>query len=244
MTNTAAADMANIIAEAHQARAPYALLPDDRIGDLDFAYAVQDRLVRGWSAGGEGAIFGWKLGLTYPEIQATAGAVEPIAGTILGRRAKSSGVVLNAADFMHVGLEGEIAVRVSKAFPETEPVSPAEAASRLDLVAAAFEVTDDRNADWSKHRRPPWSRTISGTWAWCSGPRPIEAYGALIGRSGVKLTINGEVIDQGMSEDAGGDPLAIVAWLGAHLARRGQNAVAGPMDHDRQLRPDEGFPNR
>ena len=228
MTNTAADDMANTIAEAHQARAPYALLPDDRIGDLAFAYAVQDRLISGWSAAGEGAIFGWKLGLTYPEIQATAGAVEPIAGTILAGRAKTTGVVLKAADFMHVGLEGEIAVRVSKAFLEPEPVSPAVTASRLDLVAAAFEVTDDRNADWTKHLE---ATSLVADNIWNMGlvlgpPAPIEAYGPLIGRSGV-VTINGEAIDRGMSEDAGGDPLVIIAWLGAHLAKRGQPLSPG-----------------
>ena len=223
MTTVAIETMARMIAEGHQTRAPYALLPADRIGDLDFAYAVQDRLVSGWAAGGEGAIVGWKLGLTYPSIQATAGATEPISGAILARRAKASGAILNAADVMHIGLEGEIAVRVKQGFPETVPVDPAVTASRLDLVAAAFEITDDRNADWSKHLE---ASSLVADNIWNMGmvlgpPTPMETYGPLLGRRGV-VTVNGRLLDQGMSEDAGGDPLIIIAWLGAHLARRGQ----------------------
>jgi len=228
MSDAAVDAMARAIAEAHRARAPYALLPAKRIGDLDFAYAVQDRLVSGWREVGEGAIVGWKLGLTYPEIQATAGAVEPISGVILERRAKSTGVVLNAADFVHMGLEGEIAVRVKDAFVETEPVGPAVTAGRLDLVAAALEITDDRNADWTRHLE---ATSLVADNIWNMGlvlgpPATIDAYGALFGRRGV-VTVNGEVLDRGMSEDAGGDPLIIIAWLGAHLAKRGQPLAPG-----------------
>jgi 2-keto-4-pentenoate hydratase len=228
MTDTAVDSIAGAIADAHRARAPYALLPADRIGDLAFAYAVQDRVVSGWRDDGEGAIVGRKLGLTYPQIQATAGASEPISGAILERRAKSTGVVLNAADFTHLGLEGEIAVRVKATFLEPEPVSPALAARRLDLVAAAFEITDDRNADWTRHLEAT-SLVADNIWnmGMVLGPAtPLDAYGALFGRRGV-VTVNGTVLDQGMSEDAGGDPLDIVAWLGAHLARRGQPLQAG-----------------
>jgi len=220
--------MAGAIAKAHQLRAPYALLPAQRNSDLDFAYAVQDRLVSGWRDSGEGAIVGWKLGLTYPQIQATAGAVEPISGALLERRAKTTGAVLNLADFVHLGLEGEIAVRVKDAFVETEPVDPAVTAARLDLVAAAFEITDDRNADWTKHLQ---ATSLVADNIWNMGlvlgpPATIDAYGALFGRRGV-VTVNGEVLDRGMSEDAGGDPLIIIAWLGAHLAKRGQPLAPG-----------------
>jgi 2-oxo-3-hexenedioate decarboxylase/2-keto-4-pentenoate hydratase len=219
---------ARAIAEAHRTRAPYALLSADRIGDLAFAYAVQDRLVGGWRAEGEGALAGWKLGLTYPEIQAAAGAVEPISGALLERRAKSTGALLAAADYVHLGLEGEIAVRVKAAFLETEPVSPAVTASRLDLVAAALEVTDDRNADWTRHLEAT-SLVADNIWnmGMVIGPTtPLDAYGSLFGRRGV-VTVNGTLLDQGMSQDAGGDPLDIVAWLGAHLAQRGQPLQPG-----------------
>jgi 2-keto-4-pentenoate hydratase len=228
MADSVVDSTARAIAAAHEVRAPYELLPDDRIGDLGFAYAVQDRLVSAWGDAGEGAIVGRKLGLTYPQIQATAGAVEPISGAILARRAKLTGAVLNAADFVHLGLEGEIAVRVKDAFLETLPVGPAVAAGRLDLVAAAFEITDDRNADWTRHLEAT-SLVADNIWnmGMVLGPAaPLEAYGALFGRRGV-VTVNGEMLDQGMSEDAGGDPLEIIAWLGAHLARRGQPLQPG-----------------
>jgi 2-keto-4-pentenoate hydratase len=220
--NSAAEAMAATIAAAHEARAPYAPLPDARCGDFAFAYAVQDRLVAYRREAGGGEIIGWKIGFTTPHIQAQAGIAEPGAGALLASGWRASGAALRRADFVHLGLEGEIAVRVGEAFPETAPVTLEQAATRLESVAAAFEVTDDRNADWSRME----AASLIADNIWNIGvvvgpPAPAAAYGPLIGRKGV-LTINGEVREEAVSEDAGGDPLAIVAWLGAHLARRGQ----------------------
>jgi len=215
------------IAAGHRARAPYAPLPEPRSGDFGFAYAVQDRLAAHWSAAGEGRIVGWKIGFTTKPIQALAGIAEPGAGAILARRWHTSGAVLRRADYVHLGLEGEIAVRVGEAFPETDPVDLDRAAGRLESVAAAFEISDDRNADWS--RMEAASMIADNIWNMgvvLGPPAPARDYGRLIGRKGV-LTINGAVRQEAVSEDAGGDPLAIVAWLGAHLARRGQPLQPG-----------------
>ena len=215
------------IAAGHHARAPYAPMPDERTGDFDFAYAVQDRLIARRTADGRGEVVGWKIGFTTTPIQTLAGIPEPGAGAILESGWHTSEAALRRADLLHLGLEGEIAVRVGEAFPETSPVDIAVAAARLDSVAAAFEVTDDRNADWTKMEAA--SMIADNIWnigVVVGPPTPARDYGPLIGRRGV-LTINGAVRQEAVSEDAGGDPLAIIAWLGAHLARRGQPLRAG-----------------
>jgi 2-keto-4-pentenoate hydratase len=222
MTDSATDDKAAALVEAHRIRAPFVSLPADLLGDLGFAYAVQDRLVEHWQAEGEGTIIGWKIGFTTAPMQALAGVSEPAAGAILARRARSSGAELTRSDFTHLGLEGEIAVRIGEAFYETAPVDPALAFSRLESVAAAFEVTDDRNADWAKIE----GASLVADNIWNMGvvlgpPTPAGALRTLVDRRGV-VTVNGQVRDQGMSQDIGWDPSAIVAWVAAHLARRGR----------------------
>jgi 2-keto-4-pentenoate hydratase len=227
MTDIEVETMALALAEAHRARAPFVPMPAERIGDLDFAYAVQDRLVTHWRDAGQGPVVGWKVGLTSGRMQAMAGISQPVAGAILARRSLASGVVLPRADYVHLGLEAELAVSVGEAFCETEPVEPAQALARLENVTAAFEIVDDRDADYG--RLDAASLIADNSWnlgVVFGSPAPARALGHLVGRRGV-LTVNGEPRDQGMSEDAGGDPLNIVAWVAAHLARRGQPLQPG-----------------
>jgi 2-keto-4-pentenoate hydratase len=227
MIDAAVENTASSIAAAHRERARFVPLAPDRIGDLAFAYAVQDRLVSHWRSAGEGAISGWKVGLTSARMQAMTGISEPAAGAILARRERASGAVLRKSAFVHLGLEAEIAVRVGAPFPEAEQIESARVIKRLDGVSAAFEIVDDRNADYAELD----AASLIADNSWNEGvvlgqSTPTSGVHALTGRRGV-LTVNGELRDQGMSEDAGGDPLNIVAWLAAHLVRRGQPLQPG-----------------
>lgn len=222
MSGLIAEDLAREIAAAHRARRPFGLLPSERIGDLTFAYAVQDRLVEERAATGWGEIVGWKIGMTTAAMQARTGVREPCAGAVLARGRHSSGDVLARDALMHLGLEGEIAVLIGEPFPETEPVDAPTAWARIESVAAGLEITDDRNADWSELE----AASLVADNIWNIGmvigpPTPARALDGLTGRKGV-LTIDGAVYEQGLSDDVGCNPLELVAWLGAHLARRGQ----------------------
>lgn len=222
MTDTTIELEALALAAEHRGRTRFAPLPQHRLGDLAFAYAVQDRLIQLRQTDGAGAVAGWKIGFTTAPMQALAGIGEPAAGAMLASGLRSSGAELPRGDFTHLGLEGEIAVRVSHAFPETDPIPSDQVLARLDGVAAALEVTDDRNADWSLIEAASLIRDNIWNIGAVIGPvSPAAAIGVLSGRKGV-LSIDGAVREEGMSQDIGCDPLAIIAWLGAHLARRGQ----------------------
>lgn len=222
MTDATIEQEALALTAEHRGQTSFAPLPEQRLGDLPFAYAVQDRLIQMRQAAGGGAVAGWKIGFTTAPMQALAGIDEPAAGAMLARGVRSSGAHLRRDDFAHLGLEGEIAVRVSEAFPETDPIAPDQVLARLDGVAAALEVTDDRHADWSLIEAASLIRDNIWNIGAVIGPVvPAAAVAALTGRRGV-LSIDGEVREEGMSQDIGCDPLEIIAWLGAHLACRGQ----------------------
>jgi len=222
------ADIENLARDIHDARrdrVSYELVPGP-IKDMTIAYAVQDRLIS-LLAEEQGEVAGWKLGMTTAKMQTLTGSGGPAAGAILARRVHASGSTLAAGNFMHMGLEGEIALRVGTAFSETEPINPAQVAPRIDGVAAAFEISDDRGADWSQLRAAPliadnvWNAGI------VLGPvMPMKIANSLAGRRGV-VHVNGVATDHGMSQDIGCDALELVAWLAAHVARRGMPLQPG-----------------
>jgi 2-keto-4-pentenoate hydratase len=219
--------IARRIATAHRVREQFIPLDAAYTGDLGFAYAVQEQLITGWQSGGSGKIAGWKVGLTAARMQAMVGVNEPISGAIFAERQLASGAVLHRSQFVRLGIEAEIAVCIGDPFPEETELHPPEVLRRLRYASAAYEIIEDRNADYS--RLDAASLIADNSWNHgmvLGAPTLAARLGVLTGRKGV-LTINDRVSDQGMSDDIGGDPLRIVGWLGAHLARRGRPLLPG-----------------
>ena len=91
----------------------------------------------------------------------------------------------------------------------------------VDLACASFELIDDRDADYD--RLDAGSLVADNSWnAGMILARPLPAtdrssFTRLLG----VLEVNGDVVDRGMTDDVGGDPMEIVAWLANFLASRG-----------------------
>lgn len=213
-----AEDFAKAIAERHRNRERFTLeMPPGRAGDVAFGYAAQAALLP--LVGGE--IVGWKVGLTNQRMQQMCGVDEPIVGAVLDGRIQPSPAVATVADHARLGIESEIALRIARAFPDRE-VSPEEALAHVDLACAAFELVDDSGADYARLS----AATLVADNAWNAGlalgpPMQASALGSLAGRKGV-LTRDGEAVDEGSSSDVLGDPAAALAWVAAHLGRRGR----------------------
>src|SRR6185295_17286939 len=83
-------------------------------------------------------------------MQNFCGIDHPIAGVVLARRVLRSGASVRRADYGRLGLEFEIAVRVTSDLPATGMPLTAEAiAPHIGGVCAAIEVVDDRSADYA-----------------------------------------------------------------------------------------------
>lgn len=223
---TDARNFAKAIAERHRNRERFTLEPPPgRAGDMGFAYDVQDLLVPLLGAPGE-AICGYKIGLTTPRMQAMCGIDEPIVGVILQSRLRAAPGPVRVADHVRLGIESEMALRIGRPFPASEV--PAERVlDYVDGVCAAFELVDDRGADYARLAAAP----LVADNAWNAGlvtgeAIPAAGIGALTNRKGI-LTRDGEVIDTGASSDVLGDPANALAWVVRHLARRGQALKPG-----------------
>ena len=179
--------------------------------DLDHAYRIQDALIALRMARGAGPIVGWKAGLTTKRMQEFCGVDQPIFGPILAAGMKPSPAELRASDFGRLGVESELALRVG--------------ADGIDAICAAFEIIDDRAADYSRLS----AAGIAADGAWNSGiilGPPVAQFGSLNGLEGA-LSVNGAETGRGRSEDAGGDPRRIYDWVGAAIAARGREYVPG-----------------
>jgi 2-keto-4-pentenoate hydratase len=190
------------------------------------AYAVQDELVQ-LMIPTEGPTVGYKIGLTSLRMREMCGLDTPVAGVILARRVHRGAARVPLAGFARLGVESELCVILGKDLPLRDSrYSLEEIGFAVGSVAAAFELVDDRGADY----RVLDALSLIADNSWNAGvvlaePAPPRDLGALEGT----LHINGECADSGNSRDALSHPLAVVEWLTQHLRARGAWLKAGDL---------------
>lgn len=209
----------------HRERVLFRPLPTDRHDDLDYAYSVQAMLLESMLGEKNDTICGWKIGLTTQRMQQFCGVETPIVGAIMSSLFQTSPAVVPHAHFVRLGIEMEVAVLLGSELPERPTAADVKAC--LSQVAAAYELVEDRAADYAQLD----ACSIIADNSWNAGivigePVAAASLGELLGREGV-LRRNGEEIGRGLSDDAGGDPLEVVAWLASLLRAQGRPLQAG-----------------
>jgi 2-keto-4-pentenoate hydratase len=218
-----AQEVSAIIVARHRKRERFQSVRDLTGADISLAYDVHDRVIRelaGDAKAGDNAA-GYKIGLTTPRMQAMCGVDQPIAGTIFAGRLHISPAVVEAAPFVRLGVESEIAVQIGKPLPGIADLDTATVLACLSQVCAAFELIDDGDADYTRLD----AVSLIADNSWNAGlvlgpPAPATNFRNLKNLKGV-LFRNGEIQEQGNSSDVMGDPLEVVVWLAKHLAGRG-----------------------
>jgi 2-keto-4-pentenoate hydratase len=210
--------------DQHVARKQFVPLPGRQASDrLDQAYDVQEKFVGLLQAAGHGSLAGYKIGLTTRRMQQMCGIDHPIAGVVLASRIHHAPASVSLTDFVRLGIEAELAVQLSRPLP-APPLTRDAVSACVGAVAAAFEMVEDRLADYkaldliSLVADNSWNRGIV-----LGKPRELRDLSDLEGM----LSINGTEADRGNSCDVLGHPLDAVVWLGEHLSRRGQALAPG-----------------
>jgi 2-oxo-3-hexenedioate decarboxylase/2-keto-4-pentenoate hydratase len=228
MNKTVAA--AEIIASARRSRAPLQPLAADIApqGEAE-GYRIQDA-VHGLLAADFGARAGYKIGCTSKVMQEYLDIPHPCGGGVFTRGVHDSGVSLSTKDFVRVGVECEIAVRLARDLVLTEAPFTAEwVAESIEAYLPAIEIVDDRYVDWQTMGAPT---LIADDFfaAACVLGKPVARTAApdlfkVIGRA----LINGKEAGQGTGADVLGHPHHALAWLANHLAASGQGLRAGEI---------------
>lgn len=216
------------------------------IGDLDAAYAAQAAFVDLLCARTQTRPAGYKIGLTSARMQAMCGLDRPLAGVVLADRIHPSGAIVAVETHGHLGIECEIAVRLGRDL--TEPGAPFDRdsiAAAVEAVAPAFELVDDRHADY----RALDALSLIADNSWSAGIVHGEfrrSWPDLEAVTGV-LARNGKAIDKGEGRDVLGHPFVPLAWLANHLRalggglRRGDIVMTGSIVPTRFPTPGEAF---
>lgn len=209
---------------------------DNRPPTLEEAYALQSEFVQRALRSGTDSIAGYKVGLTTAKMQEFCGVTQPIAGRILKSGVLASGARLRKADFHRLGIESELALRIGKEVSIVRDDNDRHTLiGCIDAIAAAFEVIDDRDADYT--RLEASSIVVENSWqkgiVLGEAVSPA-AFGDLCGLEGT-LFVNGEPVAIGSSSDVMSGPLTALAWIArfAHAAghelRPGQWIMTGSI---------------
>ena len=200
----------------------------DRPASLDEGYRVQRLLNRRYAEAGRGAPAGYKIGLTSQAIRAMCNADQPISGVIFASTVHHSPSRIALADYVHLGIEFELAVEIGRAFrPEDAPFALDDAEARVAACMPAFELIEDRNADYGNLD----VLTCIMDNSWCSGvvlgPRRSDWQALDLALTPVSLRVDDGPPTPAVTGAAMGNPLNSLVWLANHLAGRGTTLEAG-----------------
>jgi 2-oxo-3-hexenedioate decarboxylase/2-keto-4-pentenoate hydratase len=216
--------------EEHQARRPFGPVPKPYTpGSLDEAYAVQGEFQK-LLAEIHGPIAGYKVALTTPVMRQMVGVHEPVIGGIFSRTIRHSPAAVRAADYVRLGVECEIAVQLNADLPAVgAPYNRGSIASAIGLVRAAFELVDDRRADYGRLAADVFSSIADNSWNVGVVLGPEVADWRSLDLAGVwgRMFINGALVGEGRGGDVMGHPLEPLAWLANHFARKGNGLSKG-----------------
>ena len=215
--------MAQWLWQARQCRLPYRNLPDElRPASIAEAYAAQEAYYR-LAEPSLGAVGGAKIATTTKVMQQLMGITHPCGGAIFSRTIHASPAKLRAADFVNLRIESEIALKLDADLPAAgAPWTRATVAPAVAAAMPAFELIEDRNADYATTE----VTSLIAENCWNGGvvvgtPKPVRV-DDLVGIAG-RLTLDGKRVGEGAAED----PCATLAWLANHVAERGRDLKAG-----------------
>ena len=221
---------ARIIAAARKSLTPLPPLPPELVPkSIEDGYRTQAEVQR-LMVPERGPRVGYKIGCTSDVMQKYLDIPHPCAGGVHERGVHRSGSVLKAADFVRVGVECEIAVRLAKDLaPGGAPFTADSVAGSIDCYLPAIEIVDDRYVKWETLGAP----TLVADDFFAAG----IVLGQPVARSAVpdllqvqgRALINGQEAGRGTGADVLGHPHRALAWLANHLASQGTGLRAGEI---------------
>jgi 2-keto-4-pentenoate hydratase len=221
---------AQIIAQARRSRTPLKALPQD-LAPRDEAdgYRVQ-RAVHDLLLPRTGPLVGYKIGCTSAVMQRYLNIPHPCGGGVFARGVHDSGAALRFGDFVRVGVECEIAVRLGRDLVASQaPFTAETVAEAIEAYLPAIEIVDERYAGWETMGAPT---LIADDFfaAGCVLGAAVQRQDApdllaVVGRA----IVNGAEVARGTGADVLGHPHHALAWLANHLAEEGRRLHAGQI---------------
>jgi len=225
-------EAARFLIEAHRERQPFGPIPErTRPRSIEEAYATQEAFQK-LRAETHGAIAGCKIAATTQVMQQMLGVHEPLAGALFARTTHQSPATVRGSDYARLGVECEIAVRLGADLPaRRSPYSREEVGAAVAAVMPAFELVDDRHADYAQLAAQLFSLIADNVWnAGIVLGVPVTDWRNLdLAAAHGTMRINDAVVGEGHGRDVMGHPLEALTWLVNMLAKRGKSLPQGTV---------------
>ncbi len=218
------------LVDGHAEREPFGAFPEDsRPRSVEESYAVQDQFVT-LKSRVCGPVAGYKIALTTTAMRAMVGLDDSIGGAMHDKQVVRGPATVRGADYGRLIVEFEVAVQLAADLPaHGAPYTSESVAAAVGAVMPAFELADDRNADYATLSSQAFGLIADNAWnegAVLGAPVKDWASIDLAAIHGV-ATINGEAVGEGYGRDVMGHPFAALAWVANNLAQRGKHLRAG-----------------
>ena len=194
------------------------------------AYAIQEAFLSRVAEERGTEVWGYKIAYTNAIMRERAGIDGPCSGLILASAVHESGVTLIRNDYLRLGIECEVAVRMGADLPPSgAPYTRETVLDAIEWLAASFELVDGRDGAAGDARNPALRAIVTNI---NNGgavlAEPVTDWRSIdLTASQGKMLVNGEVVGEGVGTDIMGHPLEPVAWLANNLAGLGKNLKAG-----------------
>ena len=221
---------AQTIVTARRNRTPLASLAPELVpGDEAEGYRIQ-RAVHDLLLPQTGSLVGYKIGCTSAVMQQYLDIPHPCAGGVFAKGVHDSGAKLRYGDYVRVGVECEIAVRLARNLAPSEAPFTAEwMMEAIEAYHPAIEIVDDRYVKWETMGAPTLVAddffaagcVLGKAVARTKAPDLLTVKGRAI--------VNGKEAGRGTGADVLGHPHNALAWLANHLADEGKGLHAGQI---------------
>jgi 2-keto-4-pentenoate hydratase len=171
---------------------------------------------------------GYKIGGTTEAMRRYINVPEPVAGEVFASQCHRSGAMVRRADYVRLGIETEIAVRLGEELPSRDrPYQRGDVADAVASVHAAIELVDDRYDGFTTIGGP----TLIADNAFDAGSllgEPVADWRGLdLGALTARTFRDGTLLATGLSDALLGHPLDALAWLASRRSRLGLELSAG-----------------
>ncbi len=221
-------EAANWISEQRQAKNIYKNF-NEMFGLESFedAYFVQDALESVWAHKGD--VTGYKLALTSKAMQNMFGVNTPFKGNLFSETILHGDQVISLKNYGRLGVEFELAIEIGENFGTNfNNMTVEECMRKVSSVYPAFELIDDRKADYSKVNLI--STTADNSWNANTvlGSKSQNFSHLDFSVNQVFKSVNGN-IETSVTGAALENPFNAVIWIADFLNKRGSELKKGQI---------------
>jgi 2-keto-4-pentenoate hydratase len=211
MTSYSPEQAAAALHEARLRRHPIQALPAHIAPRTEAEGAAVQRALAGRT--GAGSPGGFKIGATAQRMQEYLGLQGPAAGFMALSNLLHSGITVRFADFIHPGVECELAVRLARDLPPG-PCTAEQAADAVGDLIAGIEIVENRYGELLELGLPTLIADQVFHAAAVLGEPDTRDWRSLdLGALRGDLVVDGHRRGEGVGADLMGHPMNCLAWL-------------------------------